>query len=62
MVKNRNNMTTKTQISDKPILPKITQSTRGGGNNHNNSTNSGDGDDEYEQDFELEEKRNQQEI
>eukprot|EP00347_Sterkiella_histriomuscorum_P013274 403365346 len=62
----RNNLSSKTQIVDKPIMPKIiTQSTRGAANavnnsNLNNSTNSGDGDDEYEQDFELEEKRNQE--
>ena len=45
---------------DKPSLPKITQSTRGAANNSNinNSTNSGDGDDEYEQDFELDDRRN----
>lgn len=54
----RNHMTSKTILQEKvPLLPKITTSTRGG-NNLNNSTNSGDGDDEYEQDFETEEKRN----
>lgn len=46
---------------EKPHLPKITQSTRNGGNNHNNSSNSGDGDDEYEQDFENDERRNHHE-
>lgn len=44
---------------EKPLLPKITQSTRNGGANHNNSSNSGDGDDEYEQDFEMDDRRNQ---
>ncbi len=44
-------MTSKTQIHEKPLLPKITNSTRAV-NALNTSTNSGDGDDEYEQDFE----------
>ncbi|CDW78008.1 protein kinase domain containing protein [Stylonychia lemnae] len=57
----RNNMSSKTQMVEKPHLPKITQSTRNGGNNHNNSSNSGDGDDEYEQDFENDERRNHHE-
>lgn len=54
----RNHMTSKTMIKDtqSTLLPKITTSTRGG-NNLNNSTNSGDGDDEYEQDFELDERK-----
>lgn len=54
----RNIVGSKTQIVEKGgNLPKIGSSTRGGGNNHNKSTNSGDGDDEYEQDFEQEEKK-----
>lgn len=48
----RHQLSSKTQIVDKPILPRITQSTRGAGgannSNINNSTHSGDGDDEYE--------------
>lgn len=44
---------------EKSSIPKITSSTRNNNTSMlNKSTNSGDGDDEYEQDFENEERNN----